>query len=73
MFHREHGPPHFHAQYGRQYAVFSLEPIEIIRGGLPPRARRLVIEWAEAHRLELLEDWQLATEKQALKPISPLE
>jgi len=73
MFHREHGQPHFHVQYGGQHAVLSLQPIEIMRGGLPPRALRLVVEWADMHRAELLDDWQLATEKRALKPIAPLE
>ena len=73
MFYREHGQAHFHVQYGGQNAVFSLEPIANMRGSLSPRALRLVVEWAELHRGELLDDWQLASEKRALKPIAPLE
>jgi hypothetical protein len=32
-----------------------------------------VIEWASQHQDELMEDWTLSQQLQALKPISPLE
>jgi hypothetical protein len=44
-----------------------------IHGYFPPRALKLVVEWMELHKAELLEDWQLAKEGQTLKPIAPLE
>ena len=31
-----------------------------VHGEFAPRALRLVLEWAELHKAELLEDWQLA-------------
>jgi hypothetical protein len=34
---------------------------------------KLVVEWMELHKAELLEDWQLAKQGQPLKPIAPLE
>jgi hypothetical protein len=37
------------------------------------RALNLVLDWAEIHRAELLENWRLAEERQALKEIRPLE
>jgi hypothetical protein len=40
---------------------------------LSPRALGLVVEWASAHRQELVEDWQLARQQQPLKRIAPLE
>jgi hypothetical protein len=42
MFFKEHGVPHFHARYGGQIAVFTVEPLGVVRGGLPRRAERLV-------------------------------
>jgi hypothetical protein len=41
--------------------------------GLPSRALALVREWAELHRDELLEDWQLCQAKQTPKSIEPLK
>ena len=72
MFWREHGPPHFHAQYGRHAAIIDIRTLETVRGTLPSRARVLILEWALAHRTELLENWELCAAKQPPKPIEPL-
>ena len=45
MNYREHGPPHFHARYGEQRAVFGIDPTREMRGGLPRGADGFVIEW----------------------------
>lgn len=37
-----HNLPHFHAYYQDEAAVFSLNPVELIAGGLPRRELRLV-------------------------------
>ena len=42
-------------------------------GKFPRRLRGLVLEWLELHRVELLEDWELARAGEPLKPIAPLE
>ena len=72
MFHDDHGPPHFHAEYA-EYSV----KVEIWTGALdghfPPRARRHLLEWYHLHRAELLEDWKLVSSRQTPKPIAPLE
>jgi hypothetical protein len=44
-----------------------------IHGGFPARALRLVLEWANLHKQELIENWQLARQGQPLKRIAPLE
>ena len=54
----EHGAPHFHAIYGEFNAVFGIENLDMLEGDLPPRAQRLVKEWAEHHRRELLDMWR---------------
>jgi hypothetical protein len=45
----------------------------VINGRFPRRALRLVLEWLELHKDELLEDWQLVEKKKPLKKIAPLE
>ena len=73
MFYDDHPPPHFHAVYAGYNAQVVIATGEILRGSLPSRAQRLVREWAELHRRELDEDWQLGAQKQPLMPIEPLE
>ena len=70
MFYREHGVPHFHAVYGEH--EISVE-VETVHGDFPARALKLVLEWANLHTPELLENWQLARQGQPLKRIAALE
>ena len=72
MFYREHGRAHFHAVYGEFKASIEIEPV-VIHGHLPPVAERLVLDWLELHRAELLENWELARRGSPLKSIAPLE
>lgn len=72
MFWNDHAPPHFHALYAEDEAVINIQTLEIMQGGLPRRALALVLEWAQEHRTDLLEDWKLCERKQALHKIPPL-
>jgi Domain of unknown function (DUF4160) len=72
MFYREHGVPHFHAVYGGHEISVEIETGRI-HGQFPPRALKLVIEWRDLHKAELLENWALAKAGQPLKSIAPLE
>lgn len=72
MYHRDHSPPHFHAEYGEYEALYAIKTLEVIRGNLPRRVHNLVIEWADLHREELMEDWLLARQHKALAQIEPL-
>jgi hypothetical protein len=40
---------------------------------LPPRALGLVVEWADIHKNELMENWKMAVENKNLFPIEPLK
>jgi len=73
MYWRDHPPPHFHAIYAEHEAEVSIDPLEIIDGSLPRRARRLVLEWARQHREELIANWERARTDQPLIPIEPLD
>jgi hypothetical protein len=73
MYRPDHPPPHFHAQYGDDWARLAIDGTSVLEGGLPPRALRLVREWAALHVPELLEDWRRAQAREELVPIAPLE
>jgi hypothetical protein len=73
MYYDEHIPPHFHAYYGESSAVIEIETLRIRDGSLPKRAMALVLEWAQEHRSELMNNWQLAKKHQPLEKIAPLE
>ena len=73
MYYDDHAPPHFHAYYGKSAAIIEIETLQVREGGLPRRARALVLEWAAEHRDELLNDWRLAELHEPLNEIEPLE
>ncbi|MCI1016853.1 DUF4160 domain-containing protein [Herbaspirillum sp. C7C2] len=73
MFYRDHSPPHFHVRYAEYKAVIDLKKLLLIEGELPRRALELVLDWAELHQIELMEDWMLCQNLKAPKPIAPLE
>jgi hypothetical protein len=58
MYFREHGVPHFHALYGEHNGVFEIEKLEMIEGDLPKRAQKMIKEWADRYRDDLLEMWK---------------
>ncbi len=72
MFHREHGPPHFHANYG-EYEITVNILTGVVTGRFPRRALRHVLEWYDLHQRELLENWELAQQRLPLNKIPPLE
>ena len=71
-FPRQHAPPYFHATYGKFKASVDIRGLRICDGTLSRRAAQLVLDWAELHQAELLEDWDLCQAKQKPKPIDPL-
>jgi len=72
MYWSDHAPPHFHAAYADHEALINILTLEIIKGSLPRRAMAMALEWAQDHRVELLEDWELCRARQTPKPIPPL-
>lgn len=73
MYYREHAPPHFHAIYGGEDASIRIDTLEVMEGRLGRRALNLVLDWAEIHRLELMENWRAVEEHRPLNRIQPLE
>lgn len=73
MFFNDHAPPHFHARYAEYKGIIDISKLEMIEGDLPRRALELILDWAELHQPELLEDWDLCQARQAPKNIAPLK
>jgi hypothetical protein len=57
---RDHAPPHIHAEYQNDEALFDIQTMELIEGRLPRNARRFVREWTQIHQEELMRNWELA-------------
>jgi len=68
LFFGDHPPPYFHAVYGEHNALFDIETLEMIEGDLPPRASKLVVEWANEYKDELSKMWKT----QEFKKLPPL-
>lgn len=68
----KHHIPHIHAKYQGDEAVFSILDGELIEGKLPSSKTRLVQAWIEIHYEDLLADWSLAIEGEAIFKIDPL-
>jgi hypothetical protein len=73
MYADDHLPPHFHAAYGGHEAMVEIETGRIAQGSLPRTAEKLVAQWAEAHRVALLENWVLCATMKPPKRIPPLK
>jgi len=72
IFPRDHPPPHFHAVYAEYQITVDIQS-GVVYGEFPKRALRLVLEWLDLHKDELLEDWVLIQAGHPAKKIAPLE
>lgn len=72
MYWQDHLPPHFHAKYSEYEITVNIKN-GVIEGRFPKRALKLVIEWYELHKDELLENWELCKTQKPTKQIQPLE
>lgn len=68
---RDHFPPHFHARYSGDEVRIDLKDLTVITGQLSPAKQRLLLEWAAAHRGELVRNWDLARQGLPHEPIAP--
>lgn len=68
----DHQPPHFHAWYGDYKIVVNIKD-GVIKGGMPGRAVKLVLEWLDLHRDDLMENWNRSQNGRILEKIEPLK
>lgn len=69
---RKHHQPHIHVQYADDEAVVSIPDGQVIEGSIRSSKLRLVQAWIEIHQDELMANWQLAVNGQAVFKIEPL-
>ena len=69
----DHNPPHIHAIYNACKASYRIDTAEMTAGKMTPRADRLIREWIELRRSELMKVWELASKGQQVFPVPPLE
>jgi len=72
MYYKEHNPPHFHADYNGVKASIDIATFGVTEGRLPPKVLGLVVEWAEEHQQELLENWNSMRANGEFHRIEPL-
>ena len=72
MYFGDHHPPYFHAEYGEQEAIVSIDTLAVIAGKLPPRAMGMVAEWASLHQEELMSAWHKAENLEPVERVDPL-
>jgi hypothetical protein len=72
MFYNDHNPPHFHANYGDYKVVISIDE-EIVEGYMPKRALKLIFEWMDLHKDELLTNWKKCQSGEVPQKIDPLK
>lgn len=73
FYFNEHSPPHFHAIYGENEAIYEIQTLRVYAGDLPRRAHNMVLEWADLHRQELIECWarsQAGRQPGRIEPLS---
>lgn len=73
MFHNEHNPPHFHAEYQGQRGVFDFHG-NMLKGSIKSKtAKKLIKEWTSLHHQELVENWKRAMNAEQINKIAPLD
>jgi len=72
MYFNEHNPPHFHAVYNEYKASISIETLGMIEGKLPSKVFSLVVEWAQDHKQELLDNWNSLQSTGKFEKLKPL-
>ena len=71
---QDHAPAHFHAWYNKgEYKVSVDIKSGVVKGRMPARALRMILEWLDLHRNELLVCWEKASNRQHPDKIAPLQ
>ena len=68
----DHNPPHFHAEYQKDRIIVDIKNGKI-KGEMSERAIRLILEWLDLHRDELMTAWEQASEGNEPINIEPLK
>lgn len=65
-------PAHFQASYAGSSINISVDTLEVTEGSLPRKQQLMVLGWAALRQDQLMECWELASQRQELFQIEPL-
>ena len=68
-----HKAAHIHVHFQDQSAIIEIPSGELLDGDLPGSKLKLIKAWVELHKDELIADWQLAIQGEAVFKIDPLK
>lgn len=71
MYYDDHNPPHFHAYYNKNEAIFTLDG-KLLNGKIPKKQLKLIEAWSIIHKKELEANWLLCKNSEELFTIQPL-
>lgn len=69
---KQHHLPHIHVRYQDEEAILSIPDGTLIDGTLKLNKMKLLQAWIEIHQEELMADWTLASQGEAVFKIAPL-
>ena len=73
MYYGDHSPPHFHAEYQGQKATFDFDG-KLLAGEIhSKRAKKLIQEWSQLHKPELMVNWKCIEEGLSINRVEPLD
>jgi hypothetical protein len=70
---QKHHVPHIHVKYQEEEAVLSIPGGDLLEGQIKGNKLKLVQAWIEIHQEDLMADWELASQGQAVFKIEPLK
>ena len=70
---QRHHVPHIHVKYQEEEAVLSIPEGDLLEGQIKGNKMKLVQAWIESHQDDLMADWELASQGQAVFKIEPLK
>ena len=70
---KEHNPPHIHAFFQGDKAIFDIKTAEKTEGSIPSDKEKLISAWIILHKDELLANWELAQNGELPYSIEPLK
>lgn len=70
---KQHHLPHIHVYYGEYEGIYEIPNSNLLEGKIPANKEKLLIAWIEIHKEELMANWTLALQGQAIFKIEPLK
>jgi hypothetical protein len=63
IYYNDHLPPHFHALYAEFEVMVAIETLEIIKGKMPNKTFKKVLEWAKDNQVLLMNSYRYCNPK----------